>query len=49
MSQEGESKVRRDHDPWHDAAVPLKSDDGSRRSPSEEVRHSITFGKERFR
>ena len=32
-----QSKVRRDHDPWHDVAVPLKSDDGSRRSSSEEA------------
>ena len=32
-----QSKVRRDHDPWHDVAVPLKSDDDSRRSSSEEA------------
>ena len=32
-----QSKVRRDHDPWHDVAVPLKSDDDPRRSSSEEV------------
>ena len=25
-----QSKVRCDHDPWHDVAIPLKSDDGSR-------------------
>ena len=29
-----QSKVRRDHDPWHDVAVPLKSDDDPRRSSS---------------
>ena len=32
-----QSKVRRDHDPWHDVAIPLKSGDDSRRSSSEEV------------
>ena len=32
-----QSKVRRDHDPWHDVAVPLKSDDDPRRSASEEA------------
>ena len=32
-----QSKVRRDHDPWHDVAIPLTSGDDSRRSSSEEV------------
>jgi len=32
-----QSKVRRDHDPWHDVAIPLKGDD-SRGSSAEEVR-----------
>ena len=32
-----QSKVRRDHDPWHDVAIPLKSDGDSRRSSSEEA------------
>ena len=32
-----QSKVRRDHDPWHDVAIPLKSDEESRRSSSEEA------------
>ena len=32
-----QSKVRRDHDPWHDVAIPLKSDGESRRSSSEEA------------
>ncbi|OLQ10788.1 hypothetical protein AK812_SmicGene5490 [Symbiodinium microadriaticum] len=31
------SQVRRDHDPWHDVAIPLKSDGESRRSSSEEA------------
>ncbi|CAE7738193.1 unnamed protein product, partial [Symbiodinium sp. KB8] len=30
-------KVRRDHDPWHDVANPLKSEEESRRSSSEEA------------
>ena len=36
-----QSKVRRDHDPWHDVAIPLKSGDDSRRSSSEEVLDDI--------
>ena len=24
-----QSKVRRDHDPWHDVAIPVKSEDGT--------------------
>ena len=32
-----QSKVRRDHDPWHDVAIPLKPDGQSRRSSSEEA------------
>ena len=32
-----QSKVRRDHDPWHDVANPLKSEEESRRSSSEEA------------
>ena len=32
-----QSKVRRDHDPWHDVAIPLKSDGESRCSSSEEA------------
>ena len=35
-----QSKVRRDHDPWHDVAIPLKSDE-PRSSSSEEARESI--------
>ena len=31
-----QSKVRRDHDPWHDVAIPPKSDGESRRSSSSE-------------
>ena len=36
-----QSKVRRDHDPWHDVAIPLKSGDDSRRSSSEEALDDI--------
>ena len=37
MIRVNQSKVRRDHDPWHDVAIPLKSDGESRRSSSEEA------------
>eukprot|EP00439_Symbiodinium_sp_Y106_P025095 s4272_g3.t1 len=36
-----QSKVRRDGDPWHDVAIPLKSDD-SRGSEQSEERHMKT-------
>ena len=36
-----QSKVRRDGDPWHDVAIPLKSDD-SRSSERSEVREDGT-------
>ena len=32
-----QSKVRRDHDPWHDVASPLKSEDDSRSSSQDEA------------
>ena len=32
-----QSKVRRDHEPWHDVAIPLKSDDDPRSSPQGEA------------
>ena len=36
-----QSKVRRDGDPWHDVAIPLKPDD-SRSSEQSEVREDGT-------
>ena len=38
-----QSKVRRDGDPWHDVAIPLKSDE-SRASESSEVRDDVPSG-----
>ena len=36
-----QSKVRRDHDPWHDVAIPVKSDDDSRCSSQDEALDGI--------